>query len=224
MEPMAGTRRATSPAACSRASRPTDRDLHGERHAGARRHRRGAGARPPRPRRPVGHRLRRHRGGRLRRPDDRSASSSSSPGAAARRSCWPRSTTRSDEPPVVAPGARARGPRDHGASEGGPWMRTRLNGLAARLGTQWRRSFMVRNRSHGGRIASVPARSPRRRSDRCHHGRGVRRARSGVVTRRRPRPRPPASDAPPAPRRRAPRRRPPAPPPRARPAGRIRSS
>ena len=50
--------------------RPADGDLHRQRHAGAGRHRRGARDRPARPRRPVGHRLRRHRGRRLRRSDD----------------------------------------------------------------------------------------------------------------------------------------------------------
>ena len=50
--------------------RPADGDLRRQRHAGARRDRGGPRGRPPRPRRPVGHRLRRHRGGRLRRADD----------------------------------------------------------------------------------------------------------------------------------------------------------
>ena len=103
--------------------RPT-RDLHGQRHAGARRHRRGPRARPPRPRRPVRHRLRRHRGRRLRRADD-------GPPAAVRvRPPRRRDPAGRDRLPLRGaarrpPGARARGPRDHGASEGGPWMRTR---------------------------------------------------------------------------------------------------
>ena len=67
----AATRRATWRARMlTRDDRP-DGDLRRQRHAGARRHRRGPRAGPPRSGRPVGDRLRRHRGRRLRRADDR---------------------------------------------------------------------------------------------------------------------------------------------------------
>ena len=58
--------------------RSTDGHLRRQRHPGPGRHLRGARRGHPRPRRPVGHRLRRHRDGRLHRAHDRSASSSSS--------------------------------------------------------------------------------------------------------------------------------------------------
>ena len=65
--------------------------LHRERYAGARRHRRRSRARAARARRPVGHRLRRHRGRRLRRPDDRPPAALRVRPSRARRSCSPRS-------------------------------------------------------------------------------------------------------------------------------------
>ena len=79
---------------------PTDGDLHGQRHAGPRRHRRRPRARAARPGRPVGHRLRRHRGGRLRRADDRppAAVRVRPPGAEV---LLAEIDDRSEEPPVV---------------------------------------------------------------------------------------------------------------------------
>ena len=101
-----------------------DGDLRRQRYPGPRRGCGGPRSRPPRPVRPVGHRLRRHRGCRLCRAVDR-------PPAAVRIGSPRRGDAARRDREPVAPGSRrvphagARGPRHHRASEGGPWMNVR---------------------------------------------------------------------------------------------------
>ena len=80
---------------------PADGDLRGQRYPGPRRHRSRERGRTACPRRRVGHRLRRHRGRGLRRPDDRPPAAVRIRAARGRDPPRARSITGPTEPPVV---------------------------------------------------------------------------------------------------------------------------
>ena len=178
MEHTADTRREIWRTGCSAGDRPTDRDLHRERHAGDGRHRRGARDRTACAGRPLGHRLRRHRGGRLRRPDD------DPPTAVRVRPSRSRGAPGRDRHPI-------RGATGHSIWRPSWWsarprrLRRRAVDEGPREGSAPARDTRSRRSVHGQHpIQRAKATSPdgalRRHRLRKHPCRGLRRARGRV--------------------------------------------
>ena len=158
------TRRANWPVGCSRGDRPPDRDLRGQRYPGARRHRRRARARTPGPGRPVGHRLRRHRGCRLRRPHDH-------PPAALRvRAAGRRDPDGRDRRPVGRAARRPNWPQSSWFERQRRRRRRAVDEDPARRGTRQRNAKeeeahgQHRDHRHAGARGGASRRRPRDRS------------------------------------------------------------